>query len=105
MKIALVTLNSELSCYLGLKLLWVPIALGARCSHKMTFLGPSRSCWNGTSSALQQFEITSKGTRVLCTINKSAHTRKVWKLSKLSSYLVTLGNVLPRVHLALGACC
>ena len=27
------------------------------------FLGPSRSCWNGTS-ALQPEEITSKGTRV-----------------------------------------
>ena len=76
MKIALVTLNSELSCYLGLKLLWVPIALGARCSHKMTFLGPSRSCWNGTSSALQQFEITSKGTRVLCVLSIKVPIRK-----------------------------
>ena len=32
-------------------------------SHKRTFMGPSRSCWNGTS-ALQPEEITSKGTRV-----------------------------------------
>ena len=29
------------------------------CSHKMTCLGPSRSCWNGTTSALQPEEITS----------------------------------------------
>ena len=34
-------------------------------SHKRTSMGPSRSCWNGTS-ALQSEEITSKGTRVLC---------------------------------------
>ena len=34
-------------------------------SHKMTSMGPSWSCWNGTS-ALQQEEITSKGTRVSC---------------------------------------
>ena len=27
-------------------------------------MGPSRSCWNGTASALQPEEITSKGTRV-----------------------------------------
>ena len=31
-------------------------------SHKRT----SRSCWNGTTSALQPGEITSKGTRVSC---------------------------------------
>ena len=35
-------------------------------SHKRTSMGPSRSCWNGTTSALQLEEITSKGTRVLC---------------------------------------
>ena len=34
-------------------------------SHKRTFMGPSRSCWNYTS-ALQPEEITSKGTRVSC---------------------------------------
>ena len=34
-------------------------------SYKRTSMGPSRSCWNGTS-ALQPEEITSKGTRVLC---------------------------------------
>ena len=36
------------------------------CSYKRTFMGPSRSCWNGTTSALQLEEITSKGTRVSC---------------------------------------
>ena len=29
-------------------------------------MGPSRSCWNGTTSALQPEEVTSKGTRVSC---------------------------------------
>ena len=33
-------------------------------SHKRTSMGPSRSCWNGTTSALQTEEIISKGTRV-----------------------------------------
>ena len=47
------------------------------------FHGASRSCWNDTTSPLQLEEITSKGTRLefhACTINKSAHTKKVWKL-------------------------
>ena len=35
-------------------------------SHKRTSVRPSRSCWNGTTSALQPEEITSKGKRVLC---------------------------------------
>ena len=35
-------------------------------SHKRTSMWPSRSCWNGTTSALQLEEITSKGTRVSC---------------------------------------
>ena len=29
------------------------------CSHKRTSVGPSRSCWNSTTSALQPEEITS----------------------------------------------
>ena len=32
----------------------------------LTQEGPSRSCWNGTISALQPEEISSKGTRVSC---------------------------------------
>ena len=35
-------------------------------SHKRTSMGPSRSCLNGTTSALQPEENTSKGTRVSC---------------------------------------
>ena len=35
-------------------------------SHKRTSMRPSRSSWNGTTSALQLGEITSKGTRVSC---------------------------------------
>ena len=35
-------------------------------SHKRTSMGPSRSCRNGTTSALQLVETTSKGTRVSC---------------------------------------
>ena len=35
-------------------------------SHKRTSMGPSRSCWNGTTSALQPEEIISKRTRVSC---------------------------------------
>ena len=30
------------------------------CSHKRTSMGPWRSCWNGTTSALQPEKITSK---------------------------------------------
>ena len=30
------------------------------------FMGPSRRCWNGTTSALQPEEIISKGTGVTC---------------------------------------
>ena len=33
-------------------------------SHKRTSMGPSRSCCNGTTSALQPEEITSKRTRI-----------------------------------------
>ena len=35
-------------------------------SQKKTSMRPSRGGWNGTTSALQPAEITSKGTRVLC---------------------------------------
>ena len=35
-------------------------------SHKRISMGSSRNCWNGTTSALQLEEITSKGTRVSC---------------------------------------
>ena len=35
-------------------------------SHKRTSMRPSRSCWNGRTSAFQPEEITWKGTRVSC---------------------------------------
>ena len=57
-------------------------------SHKRTSMGPFRSCWNGTTSALQPEEITSKGLEFhVCTINKSVHTKKVWKLIVCTSYI------------------
>ena len=58
-------------------------------SHKRTSMGPSRCCWNSTTGALQPEEITWKGTRVyVCTINKSGHTKKVWKLIVCTSYVM-----------------
>ena len=55
--------------------------------HKKTSMGPSRSCKNGTS-ALQPVKITSKWLELhVCTINKSAHTKKVWKLIAWTSYI------------------
>ena len=35
-------------------------------SHQKTYMGRSRSCWNGTTSALQPQEVTTKGSTVLC---------------------------------------
>ena len=35
-------------------------------SYKRTSMGPCRSRWNGTTTALQPEEIVSKGTRVSC---------------------------------------
>ena len=35
-------------------------------SHKRTSMGPSSSCWNDITSALQPEEVTSKETRVSC---------------------------------------
>ena len=35
-------------------------------SHKRTSMGPSRSCWNGSTSAFQPEQITSKRTWVSC---------------------------------------
>ena len=46
--------------------------------HKRTSMGPYRSFWNGTTSALQPEEITSKGTRVSI---KETIQKKDWNLS------------------------
>ena len=49
-------------------------------------MGPSRSFWNGTTSALQLEEITSNCLEFrMCTINKSAHTKNY-----LETYLMIL---------------
>ena len=40
-------------------------------SHKRTSMGPSKSCWNGRTSALQPEEISSRELEFhVCTINK-----------------------------------
>ena len=55
-------------------------------SYKRTSMRPSRSCWNGTTSALQPEEITLKGTRVSCVYYQ-------WKCSyekSLETYLMIL---------------
>ena len=60
-------------------------------SHKRTSMGPSRSCWKGPTSALQPVETTSKGLEFhVCTINKRAHTKKVWKLNVCTSYHISV---------------
>ena len=58
-------------------------------SHKRTSMGPSRSCWNGTTSGLQPEEITSKGTRASCMYYQ-------WKCpyeKSLETYLMILSYV------------
>ena len=55
-------------------------------SHKRTPMGSSRSCWYGTSSALQPEKITSKWTRVSC-----VYYQKKWPYEKsLETYLMIL---------------
>ena len=39
-------------------------------------MGPSRSCWNGTESALQPEEITSKETNFVCGLSIKVSIRK-----------------------------
>ena len=53
---------------------------------KRTSIGPSRSCWNGTTSALQPEEITSKGTRISCVLSIKVPIRK----KSLETYLMIL---------------
>ena len=57
-------------------------------SHKRTSMGPSRSCWNGKTSALQSEEITSKRTSFMCVLSiKVPIWKKVWKLIVCTSYI------------------
>ena len=39
-------------------------------------MGPSRSCWNGTTSELKPEEITSEGTRISCVLSTEVPIRK-----------------------------
>ena len=56
-------------------------------SHKRTSMGPSRGCWNSTS-AFQRRRLLRRGLEFHeCTINKSAHTKKVWKLIVCTLYI------------------
>ena len=59
------------------------------CSHKKTSMGPSRSCWNGTTSALQPEELTLKGTRVSCVLSIKVPIRK----KSLETYLMILVHI------------
>ena len=46
-------------------------------SHKRTSMGPSRSCWNGRTGALQPRGLLRMGLEFhVCTINESAHTKE-----------------------------
>ena len=47
-------------------------------SHKRTSMEPSRSCWNGITSALQPEEIISKGTRVSFVVSIKVHIPKTY---------------------------
>ena len=55
-------------------------------SHKRTSMEHSRSWWNGTTSALQPEEITSKDTRVSCVYNQ----KKCPYEKRLETYLMIL---------------
>ena len=64
-------------------------------SHKRTSMGPSRSCWNGTTSALQLKEIPSKGTRVSCVSYQ-------WKCpyeKSVETYLMILVYIYIYIHM------
>ena len=55
-------------------------------SQKRSSMGPSRSCWTDTTSALQPEEITSKGTRVSCVYYQQRYPYE----KCLQSYLMIL---------------
>ena len=55
-------------------------------SRKRTSIGPSRSCWKGTTSALQPEEINSKVTRVSC----AYYQKKCPYEKSLETYLMIL---------------
>ena len=62
-------------------------------SHKLTSMGPSRSCWNGKKKQCSRRLLRRGLDFHVCTSNKSAHTKKSWNLlwtPYLSIYLSTL---------------
>ena len=49
--------------------------------HKRASIGPSRSCWNSTKLHCSRRRLFRRGLEFdVCTINKRAHTKNVWKL-------------------------
>ena len=55
-------------------------------SHKRTSMGLWRSFWNGTTIAFSRRRLFRRELEFhVCTINKSARTKKVWKLIVCSS--------------------
>ena len=54
--------------------------------HLRTSMGPSRSCWKDTSASRRR--LLRRGLEFhVCTINKNAHTKKVWNLIVWTSYI------------------
>ena len=52
------------------------------------FMGPCRSCWNGTTSACSRGTLLRRGLEFhVCNINKSAHMKKVWKPIEATMYI------------------
>ena len=68
-------------------------------SHRRTSMGPFRSCCNGRNKCIAAGgDYFEGGLEIhVCTINKSAHTKKVWKLIYWSSYIYVYNVVeIPR---------
>ena len=57
-------------------------------SHKRTSIGPSRSCWNSTTSALQPEEIALKGTRVSCVYYQTDKMKRSFLQAAVTSILL-----------------
>ena len=78
-------------------------------SHKRTSIGPYRSCWNVTTMHCSRRRLLRRGLEFhVCTINKSVHTIKVWKLISWSSYFMSRGYRIVfsvRVYLPFLCCC
>ena len=76
-------------------------------SRKRTSMGPSRSCWNGTTSALQPEEITSKGTILIhvyiySNTHKYTHVHILTRVPTDEPFPVVLGCRIHRLLLCSG---